>query len=237
MSVELAGLGTWLRRALTSNWPTKATALVLATLLWAVVQAKQPTTQLVPVRFEVDLPPGLILAEPLPLIQALYAGPASELIKLYATPPVIRRQLVDSVTAIELSLGDLSIARDIDANAQDVQPRRLSIRLQRALPVRPDQPAPAPPTTESVTERVLMGVPVQLPRQLRGLHPDPPAVAVTVRGSASRLRRLTRDSLRVSVPDRPAVAGAWVRTTVSASAGLAATVTPDSIRLLGPPRG
>ena len=236
MSMEFDGFGASFTRALLTNWPTKVTALVLATLLWAVVEAEQPTTQLVPVRLALDLPTGQTLAEPLPAIQALYAGPASEIIKLYATPPVIHRQLVDSVTVIDLSPGDITVVRDVNANAQDIQPRRFTVRLRPRL-VATGTPDVPPPLTDDIVERVLMGVPVILPGRLRNLRADPPAVAVTVRGPAARLRHLTRDSLAVGVPDRATTPGTWVRVAVTTPPGITATATPDSIRVSEPTRG
>lgn len=81
----------------------------------------------------------------------------------------------------------------------------------------------------SVTDRVIMGVPVGIQAAGGGdWDSDPPAVMVTVRGRAERLAQLTRDSLQV-VAD---VTGTQPDTTVALQvvppAGLTAWATPDS---------
>ena len=45
-----------LKRAIAANWPIKLTALVLATVLWAAVEAEEPTTQLIPVSVTITTP-------------------------------------------------------------------------------------------------------------------------------------------------------------------------------------
>ncbi|UCF41509.1 MAG: hypothetical protein JSW43_04045 [Gemmatimonadota bacterium] len=81
----------------------------------------------------------------------------------------------------------------------------------------------------SVTDRVIIGVPVTIQSAAGGTWAsDPPAVMVTVRGRAERLAQLTRDSLRV-VAD---VTGERPDTTVALQVippeGLTAWATPDS---------
>lgn len=121
------------RSAVVVNWPIKLTALVLSTVLWAAVAAEEPTTQLVPVTLIVEPPPGRTLTRALPAVQALYAGSARELIQLYGSPPVARKAIPDTLSGaeymLELAPGDLRIARDIEATAQDVQPRVITVAL------------------------------------------------------------------------------------------------------------
>ncbi len=128
-----------------TNWPIKITAIVLAAILWAATAAQEPSTDLVDVRLEVQPPPGRALAAELPPVKALYAGRARELIKLYAQPPVVSRQLPDTLTGsvylLELSLADLAVVDNADVSPQDIQPRTISVQLddvfQRTVPVVP----------------------------------------------------------------------------------------------------
>jgi hypothetical protein len=122
-----------LRDWIVTNWPIKLTALVLAGILWAVVAAEEPTTQLVPVELAVELPEGRTLTRALPQVQALYAGSARELIKVYASPPTVRKAVPDTVSGSEytlaLSIADLSGAENANVKAQDIQPRTIVLHL------------------------------------------------------------------------------------------------------------
>jgi hypothetical protein len=134
-----------IKTAILVNWPAKLTALLLSGVLWAAVAAEEPTTQLVPVKLEVALPAGRSLAGELPPVQAVYVGSTRELIKLYSSPPVIRRVLPDTLTGseyqLDLSPQDLIAGRRINVRAEDVQPRSVTIRLdavvQRSVAVEP----------------------------------------------------------------------------------------------------
>jgi len=122
-----------LRSALLTNWPVKLTALGLATVLWAAVAAEEPTTQIVPVNFLLEPPPGRTLTSPTPTVQAIYSGTTRELIKLYSSPPVIRREIPDTVSGteytFELAVEDLVIVGDIDVRPQEIQPRQIVATL------------------------------------------------------------------------------------------------------------
>jgi len=134
-----------LRALFVTNWPIKLTSLALAAVLWAAVAAEEPTTQLVPVDLMVQPPEGRALTRPLPPVKALYAGSARELIKLYASPPVISVAIPDTVTGsaytLDLSPADLKLAEDAAVKPQDVQPRRIEVTLdavsRRLVPVIP----------------------------------------------------------------------------------------------------
>jgi hypothetical protein len=134
-----------LRDLFVTNWPIKLTSLALAAVLWAAVAAEEPTTQLVPVDLMVEPPEGRALTRPLPPVKALYAGSARELIKLYASPPVITAVIPDTVTGLtytlDLAPGDLKLAEDAAVKPQDVQPRRIEVTLdaisRRMVPVVP----------------------------------------------------------------------------------------------------
>ncbi len=116
-----------------ANWPIKLTALILAGVLWAVVAAEEPTTQLVPVAVELELPDGRTLMRSLPQVQALYAGTARELIKLYASPPTIHKTVPDTVTGstypLTLSPADLGAIENANVKVQDIQPRAILLQL------------------------------------------------------------------------------------------------------------
>lgn len=132
------------RTGLLDNWPIKVTALVLAAILWAAVAAEEPSTQLVPVRLELEPPLGRsIVSSEHPPVQALFTGTARELIKLYGRPPVIRKALPDSISGsefqVQLSLADLGSIEGAAVNAQQIEPRTITVLLddvtQRTVPV------------------------------------------------------------------------------------------------------
>ncbi len=89
-----------------------------------------------------------------------------------------------------------------------------------------------------VSERVLMGVPVTLPRDRAGAwESDPPAVIVTVRGRSGRLARLTRDSVEVVALIQDGDAEQTAQLDVLAPPGVSATATPDTAFVRRRPRG
>ena len=126
-----------IRAAILVNWPAKLTALLLSGVLWAAVAAEEPTTQLVPVTLEVEPPHGRRMSTKLPPVQAEYVGSTRELIKLYSSPPVIRKVLPDTLTGsefrLELSPQDLVTGRRINVRAEDVQPRSVDIHLDAVV--------------------------------------------------------------------------------------------------------
>jgi hypothetical protein len=123
------------RRAFFSDWPIKLTALLLAVLVWALVQAQQPTTQLVPVTLVLEPPSGMIIVEPLPRVRALYTGSAREIFKLLDSPPRISKTIPDSATGptheLDLSATDLVVTTDARVVVHEVQPRRIQVTLRR----------------------------------------------------------------------------------------------------------
>ena len=131
--------------AIAANWPIKITALALAAVLWAGVSAEEPTTQLIPVRLDIQTPTTRTLTQDVPRVQALYGGSARELIKLYASPPYISKVIPDSLSesffTIDLSPQDVTLASDAEVILQDIFPRRLVVALdevsRRPVPVVP----------------------------------------------------------------------------------------------------
>ena len=125
-----------------SNWPIKVTALGLAMVLWAAVSAEQPTTQLVPIRLDIQTPTTKTLLQSVPMIRGLYAGSARELDKLSSAPPSISKVIPDTVTesffTINLSLQDVSVTSDAAVELQDIFPRSVVVALDEVFsrPVR-----------------------------------------------------------------------------------------------------
>ena len=86
---------------------------------------------------------------------------------------------------------------------------------------------------EALGERVLTGVPVRLPSDLAAVaRPDRATVDVRVRGAATRLVALGRDSVPVVVDWAGPPGPGRARLRVLAPAGIQATAVPDSIELV-----
>jgi hypothetical protein len=135
-------LERWLKAALTERLGYKAAALFFAVVLWLVVSAEEPSEELVPVRLEASFDSARILTGARPVIRALVAGRARDLIKLYDTPPVVRRVVTDDApdsVAVDLRPVDVYIPPDVDAIVRDVQPRSLvlvfDVTMSRRVPV------------------------------------------------------------------------------------------------------
>lgn len=81
-----------------------------------------------------------------------------------------------------------------------------------------------------VSERVMMGVPVEVRTDRRGTWlSDPPAVSVMLRGPSGRLPRLTRDSVTILAVIRGTDPEQRVRLDVTPPPGFIARTTPDSV--------
>ena len=121
-------LERWLKAAFTERLGYKGAALFFAIVLWFVVSAEEPSEEVVPVRLEASYDSGRVLTSGTPVIRALVAGRARDLIKLYNTPPVVRRIVTDDApdsVALDLRPVDVYIPPDVDAIVRDVQPRNL----------------------------------------------------------------------------------------------------------------
>ena len=127
-SAPSASLERHIRAALTQRLGYKAAALFFAVVMWLVVSAEEPSEELVPVRFEASHDSARMLTGSRPVIRALVAGRARDLIKLYDSPPVVRRTVTDDApdsVAVDLRPSDVYIPPDVDAIVRDVQPRSL----------------------------------------------------------------------------------------------------------------
>jgi len=124
----------WRRRlaqALTDRLGLKAVALAFALVLWFIATSKEPTEEIVPVRLALTLDSGEMLRDPPPEVRALVAGEGKEIFALYASPPVIRRDVprgADSAT-ITLRAEDVQIPPNVTVLVRDVQPRTVLLHL------------------------------------------------------------------------------------------------------------
>ena len=101
------------------------------------------------------------------------------------------------------------------------------ITIGLASPKRPVPPEVAA-GGDSVSERVLMGIPVAVRGERGGWSSVPPAVIVTVRGPTTRLARLTRDSVEVTAAPEGNGRMETVPLKTQAPPGIEALATPDS---------
>ena len=131
-----------IRAAFTERLGYKAAALFFAVVWWLVVSAEEPSEELVPVRLDASFDTARILTSSRPAIRALVAGRARDLIKLYDSPPVVRRVITDDApdsVAIDLRPTDVYIPPDVDATVRDVQPRTVvlvfDVTASRRVPV------------------------------------------------------------------------------------------------------
>lgn len=119
------------------NWPLKVAALILAVLLWVLVSAEETTSQLVRVPVQLEVPPGLALAKPAPEVRALITGPGRELIKLYATPPVIRAFVPAGAQPprwrFDATPASIQLPPNVKVTVQDVEPRYVDVALDRQV--------------------------------------------------------------------------------------------------------
>jgi hypothetical protein len=123
--------------------PLKASALLVTIALWFVVGAREPTEELVSVRFEPQLDTTLVLRDQAPVIRALVIGRPSEILKLSNSPLVIRRAVASDgpdTLVLALRTSDVEVPEGAEVIVRDVQPRSLVLRFEsissRQLPVR-----------------------------------------------------------------------------------------------------
>src|SRR5256885_2993360 len=201
---------TWRRRlaeAFTQRLALKGTALLLAIILWFIVTAKEPNQDLVEVQFAPQLDSSLVLKDPPPPIHALIVGTPQELLKLFAHPLVIKRQIAANspdTVVVDLSTSDVELPAGVDAIVRGVEPRSVTLRF------------------ESTSSRV---VPVHSAVQVvaDSLHPSPP-VAV----------RLDPERVEVSGPRQRVLGVPYVvtaRVVIPATDSLPHLVDIDTTRL------
>ncbi|HVX42205.1 MAG TPA: hypothetical protein VHB25_21770 [Gemmatimonadaceae bacterium] len=160
--------------AFTERLGLKATAVLLAVVLWFVVNAKEPQIEIVPVEFRPVLDSSLVLRDPPPQLHALVAGSPKELIKLSSNSPVVRRQITsDSPDTVVLDLrpDDVALPPGVDAVVRDLEPRSVTLRFEstwsRKVPVHSaltivPMPLPGPIETRFDPESVVVSGPRHL---------------------------------------------------------------------------
>ena len=132
-----------LPEAIVRHWPLKLAALALSLILWVVVALEEPATHLEDVQLDLSLAPSAALAQPLPPVQALIAGPRGEFLKLGPTALVIRAAIPESAAGTHHHLAippsDVELPRNVKVTVQEVLPREIDVvldrRAQRIVPV------------------------------------------------------------------------------------------------------
>jgi hypothetical protein len=132
----LTGWRRRLRDITTERLGLNAIALVFALLLWIVVSARQPTEGYVGVRVAPTLDSSLTLIGSPPEVQVLVSGRAADLVKLYATPLVLRRTIsgdVPDTLMLDVSAADVHVPAELSeaVHVLDVQPRVVMLRFAK----------------------------------------------------------------------------------------------------------
>jgi YbbR domain-containing protein len=136
----------WQRRitaAFTQRLALKASAVLLALVLWFVVAARQPTEEVAMVKFAPQLDSALVLKDPAPPIRAYVIGRPSEILKLGTSPLMMRRGVSsDAPDTLTVSLhpADVEVPEGVQVIVREIQPRTLTLRFEptssRRVPVR-----------------------------------------------------------------------------------------------------
>lgn len=138
---------SWRRRILavfTERLLLKAAAVFLAVVLWFVINAKEPTRELVHVRFIPVLDSSLTIRDTIEDIEATVVGSTEDLVKLLSHPPVIRRQITSSTPdtlVVDLRPQDVTLPAEVDGEVEvrDVYPSSITLRFEptwtRSVPV------------------------------------------------------------------------------------------------------
>jgi YbbR domain-containing protein len=163
-------------------------SLLMAALLWVVVGARQPTEGYVRVKVVPQLDSSLVMREGTPDLQALVAGRAADLVKLYATPLILQRTVggdVPDTLMLDVTPSDVRVPPELsDAiRVLDVQPRSVMLRFEtratRRVPVVNDgritvqSGSVTEPATDAEFDPPTVRVtgPRRIVRQLNGIRP------------------------------------------------------------------
>jgi hypothetical protein len=124
-----------MREIATERLALKAIALVVAALLWLIVGARQPTEGYVRVKVQPDLDSSLVMIDGTEQLEALVAGRAADLVKLYATPLVLRRRVegdVPDTLVLDVTPSDVHVPPELSDAVRviDVQPRKVVLRFE-----------------------------------------------------------------------------------------------------------
>ena len=182
---------TWRRRAreiATERLALKAIALAVAALLWVVIGARQPTEGYARVRVQPELDSSLVMLDGTNELEALVSGRAADLVKLYATPLVLRRRIAGDVPdtlVLDVSPSDVHVPPELSdlVRVIDVQPRNVVLRFESRATRRvavvsegritllANGAARAAADVEFEPRTVRVTGPRRIVRQLRGIRP------------------------------------------------------------------
>jgi hypothetical protein len=117
---------------LTERLGLKATALVIAVLLWLVIGARQPTESYVSVQVMPVLDSTRVLRGAPPYVRALVEGRAADIVKLRVAPPVLRRTIDDDTAdslVLHLVPADVHLPADMAGGVRvlELDPRTVTL--------------------------------------------------------------------------------------------------------------
>lgn len=103
-------------------------------LLWVIASARQPTQGYVRVKVVPALDSSLVLLDPPSALEALVAGRAVDIVKLYAEPPSVHRRIdgdVPDTLVLDVTPADVRLPAEFanDVRILDVQPRSVTLRF------------------------------------------------------------------------------------------------------------
>ena len=122
------------RSAFTQRLGLKATAIAISVLLWLIVSARQPTEGYVRVAVIPALDSTLVLLDAPPQLQALVAGRAVDIVKLYVDPPAVHRRIdgdAPDTLVLDVTPADVRLPAGYTNAVRilDVQPRNVTLRF------------------------------------------------------------------------------------------------------------
>lgn len=221
------------RAALTERLELKATALLIAVLLWLVVSARQPTESYVDVGVVPELDSSLALLDQPPRIRALVAGRAADIVKLYAARPIVRRRIdadAPDTLVLDVAPSDVHIPAELAGNVRvlEVQPRAVTLRFEskatRRVAVRNEQ------RVKPMLDGANGSTPTAGPTRSVALSFAPETVRIT--GSRAAVRRVS--SVR-PVPLSIAWGDTMAHIVDLDTAGLGVRVHPAQVKVVARP--
>ena len=127
----------WSRRLVdgaTEHLGYKAVAFLLAVALWVAASGEEPASRYVRVHFVPTFDSGTTLDGEPPPVRALVEGPASEILKLYGTPPAIHHAFGrESADTMRVGLGptDIELPAGVTrVSVRDVEPHMLTVHVR-----------------------------------------------------------------------------------------------------------
>ncbi len=228
--------------AVTERLPYKLAALFFALVLWMIVSAEEQSAEWVDVQLAFALDSNVTLVGKVPRVRALIAGKGRELMKLYSSPPTMHRVISadsDSVVALDLRPSDIDLG-NIDAKANDVRPRLITIPVRQIVPRTVHEPTvtgsagSVARTASRPARRASVPTPPPAPRggSASGIIDPrdtvPPAASETPHDSPrDTVRPPARDTTRPPASDSSRARGAG---SIRADSTRSARVTGDSAR-------